>query len=246
MTRRTIPAALIVAAALMAVSAVPASAKDLVGTFTFTAGKSKVTKKCGKRFVKVTGTYFQMLQPGKPKYRRDACRKRVLSPKSFFANPNSRSKDKTYTLMRPGKDGGLVTGAYQPMPDPPFDIAADGSSLANRIMQTERFAGIKFGLSTDPVDQQTQEPVNPPRVTQNGRKLGGDLRAFTASWQNQFFNQGSPKPRGNRPGGTRRVTGTYNARTKRYTLIWRSQIVGGAFHGFVGYWHLQGKFKPAS
>lgn len=239
--KRELVAALVLTTALVASFAPAASAEDLVGTFGLTAGKSKVVKKKGKRTVKVTGTYFRMLLSGR----------KGTKARDFFRNSNSRSKDKTYTLMRPGIDGGLVTGGYQPMPDPPFDFTpprgtGNGSSYANRIMLPEKFAGIRFGLSTDPVDQQAQVPVSAPLIRRRGRKLTADLRAFTASWNEQFFNQGSPKPSGKRPGGTRSAKGTYNAKTRRYELTWKSQIIGGPFHGFIGIWHLQGKFRPAS
>jgi hypothetical protein len=231
---RALVAAFAITVALLATSVPTAAAADMVGTFTFTPGKSKVVKVRGKKKVRVTGTYFRMLLSGKS----------GKSRKDYFVNPNSRSRDKTYTLMRPGIDGGLKTGQYQNMPVPDFDL--DGSSLANRIMKTERFTDIRFGLSTDPVDKQSDVAVPAPVVRRTGRRLSGDLRAFTASWNRQYFNQGSPKPNGSRPGGTRRVTGTYNPKTRRYTLTWKSLIIGGPFGGFVGSWHLTGKFKPAS
>ena len=231
---RALAAALALSVAVLAASVPAASAKDLVGTFAFTPGKSKTVTKRGKRVVKVSGTYFRMLLPGK----------RGRTKKDFFANPNSRSKDKSFTLLRPGIDGGLRTGSFQPMPNPPFDVPPDQSSLANRIMLPEKFAGINFSLSTDATDQQSQTGVGAPIIRQKGRRLSGDLRGFTASWNGIYFNQGSPKPDGTRPGGTRRVAGTYNARTRRYTITWKSKIVGGPFGGFTGYWHLQGKFRP--
>ena len=60
-----------------------------------------------------------------------------------------------------------------------------------------------------------------------------DLRGFTASWNSIYFNQGSPKPAGNRPGLTRAVRGTYNAKTGHYVLTWVSQIVGGPFNDTI-------------
>jgi hypothetical protein len=42
---------------------------------------------------------------------------------------------------------------------------------------------------------------------------------------------------------TRPVTGTYDAKTKTFTITWYSAIVGGPFNGFTGYWHLQGHVK---
>ena len=58
------------------------------------------------------------------------------------------------------------------------------------------------GVSGD-VSLRADEPI---RLEAN--TVSGDLSAFAAAWTNQQFNQGSPKPKGNRPGGTRRVTVT--------------------------------------
>ena len=38
----------------------------------------------------------------------------------------------------------------------------------------------------------------------------------------------------------------YDAATGAFVISWTSQIVGGPFNGFSGYWHLQGHFTPAS
>jgi hypothetical protein len=79
-------------------------------------------------------------------------------------------------------------------------------------------------------------------IFRSGTQLSGNLSAFSVSWNNQQFNQGSPKPGGSYPGSTKRVSGTYNPTTHRYTLTWRSLIVGGPFNGFTGYWHFEGTF----
>jgi hypothetical protein len=83
-------------------------------------------------------------------------------------------------------------------------------------------------------------------VRADGGKLSGDLAAFDATWNKQAFNQGSPKPDGSRPGNTGAVSGTYDAATGAYSLTWTSQIVGGPFNSFTGYWHLEGTFVPKS
>lgn len=80
----------------------------------------------------------------------------------------------------------------------------------------------------------------------DGGKLSGDVAAFDATWNKQAFNQGSPKPDGSRPGNTSPATGTYDAATGAYSLTWTSQIVGGPFNNFTGYWHLEGTFAPAA
>jgi hypothetical protein len=158
----------------------------------------------------------------------------------FFANPNSRAS--TYTLLSPGVDGGLKTGAYQEAPTPAF--SPTGDALANRIMTPQRFAFILYSVATAAREPQTGLDVPPPAISVLDGKLSGQLQAFTAQWNNASFNQGSPKPDGSSPGLTSPVTGTYNADTKAYTLEWTSQIKGGPFNGFSGFWHLQGTFEP--
>lgn len=160
----------------------------------------------------------------------------------FFINSDSTAKNKGYTLFKPGIDGGLRTGAFQEQPSPAFQ--SNGFSLSNRIVQPLLFAGIKFGLSTAPTDAQSGKNVGAPRIFVDAKKISGDLRGFTASWNKIYFNQGAPKPSGSTPGLTRAVRGLYNPKTKRFAFDWVSQIVGGPFNDFSGYWHLEGRFVP--
>lgn len=162
----------------------------------------------------------------------------------FFKNSNSSARNKQFTLFRPGIDGGLRTGVFQEQPNPAF--APNGFALANRIVRPLPFAGIRFSLSTGPVDAQSGAKVGVPTITARGRRLTGDLRGFTASWNKIYFNQGAPKPSGRYSGKTRRVRGTYDPKTRRYSISWVSQIVGGPFNDFAGYWHFEGTFKPAA
>jgi hypothetical protein len=81
-------------------------------------------------------------------------------------------------------------------------------------------------------------------VDEDGQ-LTGDVSAIAASWNNEFFNQGSPKPDGSAPGLTTPVTGTYDPDTGAFVLEWSSQIVGGPFNDFTGIWHLEGAFTPS-
>jgi hypothetical protein len=207
--------------------AAPASApksKALVGTFRLTPGESGASG--------VTGSYFRMVLPGG-----------TVEQGPFFPNPDSAATDKTYTLAQPGTDGGLATGKYQPSPNPAFD--AQGSSLAGRIIQPSPFTLINFGVSTNKTDPQTREDVPKPKITVKGGKLSGDLKAVEASWNNENFNQGSPKPDGSKPGLTKSVSGTYESKTRKFVLEWSSQIVGGPFNDFTGFWHFEGTFEPA-
>ena len=206
------------------VAAPPSSAGTaLNGTFTITAGS------CSGG---VHGSYFRMIMHSGS----------MSGP--FLSNSDSTCSKKTYTLLSPGTNGGLVTGHYQKQASPAFD--SSGNALSHRITKPVRFYGVDFGTATNKVDPQTGRHVSPPQITLSGTKLSADLRAFGVSWNKQQFNQGSPKPSGNRPGLTRAATGTYDATTGKYTLQWTSQIQGGPFDGFTGLWHLTGKFKPAT
>ena len=198
-------------------------AKKLTGTFALTPGSCDATGAA-------TGSYFRMVLSGG-----------TLADGPFFANPDSACVDKTYITAGPGSDGGLVTGAYQPQPDPPFD--ATGNSLAAEIIEPQSFTAIDFSVSTNPTEPQTGEDVPRPTIRAKGRKLSGDLRAITASWNKEDFSQGSPKPDGSKPGLTKPVTGTYDPKTGAFTLEWASQIEGGPFDGFTGVWHWEGTFE---
>lgn len=202
-----------------------AAAERLVGTFRFTAGS------CGG--AGITGSYFRMIQPGGS-----------ATAGPFVQNSDSPCQDKTYTPLAGGRDGGLVTGDYQPHPDPAFDQT--GAGRADRLTRPEKFYGVNFSTATNPVDPQTGARVGAPELSVNGGRLEGDLRSFAAAWNNQHFNQGSPKPDGSRPGNTSGPTGTYDAGSRAFTLDWTSHIVGGPFNNFTGLWHFDGTFSPAS
>jgi hypothetical protein len=160
----------------------------------------------------------------------------------YMSNSDSRCADQTYTPLAAGTDGGLISGAYQPTPQPPFD--AHGNALAGRITAPSPFYGTAFATSSNPKDPQTGVSVPAPQVYANGSSLTADLRAFSVTWNGQYFNQGAPKPDGSLPGNTRPASGTYDASTGAFTLSWTSQVVGGPFDKFTGQWHLAGRFTP--
>lgn len=221
-------AAVTVGAAGSAQAAGPAAStaakrQTLTGTFKITPGKVSGAT--------ATGSYFRMIYPGGS-----------ITGGKFFDNPDSTATDKSYTPVRPGRDGGLTTGRFQPAPSTPFD--ASGNALANRIIAPGGFAGIKFSVATAARDPQSGRTVPAPTIQVSGGKLSGQVQALTADWSKLYFNQGSPKPDGSSPGLTAKVTGTYNTRTRAYVLEWASSVVGGPFNGFTGYWHLQGTFQP--
>jgi hypothetical protein len=199
-----------------------ATATPLVGLFRFTPGAYSAGV--------ASGSYIRLVLAGGTKEK---------GP--FFPNPSSKAT--TYTLLRPGTDGGLRTGVYQPAPSPPF--SPTGDALANRIIAPQRFALIQYSAQTSPQDPQTGAAVPAPAISLSpDGKLSGQLQAFAAQWNKQNFNVGSPKPDGSFPGLTSPVTGTYNADTKAYTLEWTSQIVGGPFNNFSAFWHFEGTFEP--
>ena len=219
---RTRTLTLTMTALALALPAAAGAATPLSGTLAIAPGRYVPARK--GQPAHYTGSYFRMLLPG--------------ATDKYFRNPDSKAKDKTYTLFVPGSARGLKLGAFQPPPTPAF--ASDGFALAATIVQPLAFAGINFSISTAPTDAQSGQPDMPPSLSVVGGKVIGNLSSWTAEWNSIYFNQGAPKPGGTLPGLTRPVNGTYNPRTKAYQIIWYSAIVGGPFNGFTGYWHLQG------
>lgn len=209
--------AAVAAVALVGAPSQAASTRTLNGTFTLAPGKFSGGK--------ASGTYFRMIT-GKSG-----------GKTSYLDNPDSRSRDKSYTLGRPGKDGGLATGRFQPHPDPAFD--SKGNARANKIIKPEAYTAIRFSVATLKKDPQSKQTVAVTSATVNGKKLRVRVPGFTAEWNGQYFNQGAPKPDGS--GSV--ATGTYNSKNKRFVLTWTSKISGGPFNGFSGFWHLEGTFK---
>ena len=181
-----------------------------------------------------TGTFFRMIQPGGN-----------VDAGPYLPNNDSTCADKTYTDLSPGKDGGLSTVAYQPQPNPPFD--ANGGGANDRITMPKKFFGAFFATATNETDPQASGKTALPSIVFDGAgKLSGDLRAFAAAYQNQHFNQGSPKPDGSKPGLTAGPTGTFDPSTNKFSLEWTSTIVGGPFDKFTGKWHFEGTYEPAA
>jgi hypothetical protein len=214
-------------ATLAALPAVPAAAAGtpLVGTFSIAAGSCSGGT--------ASGTYLRMVLSGG-----------TNSGGPYFSNSDSSCSDNSYTPLAPGSAGGLITGSYQAAPSPAFDSA--GNALADQITAPVPFEGVKFATATNPVDPQTGLHVPAPSIVATGDTLSGSIEAFAVTWNNQQFNQGSPKPGGGSPGNTTPVTGTYNPATGAYVLQWSSQVVGGPFNGFSAFWNLTGIFRPAA
>lgn len=134
-----------------------------------------------------TGSYFVMRDPG--------------------GNPivNS-STGTTYTLLDAGTNG-VKLFTYDDGPTPAFD--GGGNALADRITQPTPFFGVLFGVATP-----SGNPV--PKIVVNLRyptppTVSVDLRAWTAYWNGQSFNQGA----------LFNAT-SYNPITKRIVLDWSS------------------------
>ena len=225
------PVALLLALSLVgagAVAGASGSAKKgggkLVGVFKIDAAE------CASGAA-TSGSYFRMVQPGG-----------TVDAGPFLPNGDSICGDKTYTGLEPGTQGGLITGKYQPQPDPPMDAAGNG--LADKIMTPTKFFALNFAMSTNKTDPQTGNAVPVPEVkASKSGKLTAALKAISVAYGGQQFNQGTPKPDGSKPGGTTDASGTYKRKGGAFTLEWASQIVGGPFDGFTGVWHLEGKLE---
>ncbi|MEV4419687.1 hypothetical protein AB0L40_06865 [Patulibacter sp. NPDC049589] len=224
-----------------ATNPVPADAQKLVGLFRLDPGVRDQTT--GKH----SGSYFRMgyRAGGDPS-----------EPFQWILNATSRSSDPSYTLLRPGSDGGLATGRYQQPATPLYD---DSGVLTQNIAQRELFFGQYFTVFT--TDRRLEAggesfvfpggaavpggaPV--PEIFYKDGKLYGQATAFVANWaQTGIFAQGSPKFDGSLPGDTKPVEGTYDPATRRYTIHWSSEIVSGPFGGKTGFWYLSGTFEPA-
>lgn len=255
-SRRTTPVIAVVLMAVLATACSSAAAggsgqgRKLVGLFALTPGRVEGAQ--------ITGSWFRMLQPGG-----------TVAKGPYMINGDSSADGGRATLLEPGTAGGLRSGAYQSQPSPAFD--PNGNSTASAIMTPAKFFGVEFSISTNPVDPQTRTNVPPPTVVLHGSSLSADLSSWAASWNNQDFNQGAPKPvqstAAKAPGQAQAqrvwdwvsqrwldstaqpdvtgadATGTFDSATGAFVLHWTSRIVGGPFNGFTGLWHLEGVFK---
>lgn len=172
----------------------------------------------------------------------------VLSAASGGTVGNARGgcANPAYSLLRPGTDGGLVTGEFQENAGPTFN--AHGDSREGRIVIPARFGALRFGFATSTRDEQdapTGAAAFPqPSAVIEGSKLRIDLRSLVVSY-------------GGRPGatcaetfgggcwelGSENASGTYDAATGHFTLQWFS---GRSFtpKGDSIEVHLEGTFVP--
>lgn len=178
-----------------------------------------------------SGSFFRMVQPGG-----------TLEDGPFVANADSACEDKTFTPLAPGPAGGMSSGAWQPHSGDPF---SQDPAVTAGILAPTTFFGVPFAVATNAVDPQTDEQTAEPLLVADEQgALSGDLSAFGVVWNDQHFNQGAPKPGGERPGLTQGPAGTYDEAPGAYSLTWSSQIAGGPFDGFTGVWHLEGTYEP--
>jgi hypothetical protein len=203
----------------------PGQSVALDGVFELTPGT------CNPTGTQVGGSYFRLIFPGGG------------NPNSgrYFLSADSACADKSYTLLRPGVQGGLRTDAYQPDPSPAFGPA--GNPLANSIVAPVSFAGAGLSLATNPTDPQTHRAAPAPRIFLANGSLAGQVEAVSAAWDKTYFNQGSPKPGQTQPRLPSGVIGSYSESTHAFAMTWTSQIAGGLFDGFTGDWYLKGTFQ---
>ena len=195
----------------------------LIGTFRLAAGAAPNGQA-------PTGSYFEMLTAGG----------------APFGNISSPAPNKNYTPLTPGTEGGLRTDAYQQAPTPAFSAGVSGNALASKIIRPVSFYLINFSVQTSGADAQLGTPDPLPSIAAQNGKLSGQVTAWDAQWNGQSFNQGTPKPGGSVLPPTTPLGGTYDATTHKFTLDWKSLIVGGPFNGYIGVWHLAGTFVPAA
>lgn len=160
----------------------------------------------------LTGSYFEMREPGG----------------NLITNP---STGQTYTLLRQGTRG-LTLLTFDDGPTPAFDPRT-GDALNNSIIQPTAFAGVDFSVATPRVDPGTSDPNRVPKIIVNllcdPPKIIVDLRAWTAYWNDQTFNQGA-----------KFLATSYDLRTRRIVLDWSARINSGPFRSFIGNWHIEG------
>ena len=176
------------------------------------------------------------------------------------------SYDTATAVISPGSDGGILLGSYQNFvlnPDEPHpagwqgdingdgvpDGAAGGGYGAVPVSEgglASPFSFFKTNtyIGTNPVSYQSGDNHLAPTAeldmascVANICNFSIDLSSWEVMWNGSAFEQG---PRPSNTGNFELAMGTYDLDTKQYTLIWQSQIKGGAFDGVVGTWYLEG------
>jgi hypothetical protein len=195
------------------------------GLFTLTAGA------CTTADARPTGSYLIVISA--------AANKAVKNPKSGCANHD-------YTLLKPGTDGGLAVGRFQPQPSPAFDAKRD--STAVRIFAPVDFGPFAVGFATTPRDEQDAPggaPAYPvPAATVSGTTLNVDLRSLVVTYAGppsstckSSFGLGCWEL------GSKSASGNYDATTRHFVIDW---FAGQSFtpKGDSVEVHLEGSFVP--
>lgn len=188
---------------------------------------------CAGRSAKPTGSYLVVISAATDK---------------LVDNHDSRCAAKQYTLLRPGRDGGLALGRFQPAPRPAFDGRRGGTATA--ITRPVEFDGVRLALATDPRDEQdapTGQPAFPaPEAIVTGDTLHVDLRSLVFLYGGragatcaQTYGVGCWNL------GSRSATGSYDPNTGRFEVSW---FQGESFspRGDSLQVHLSGRLVPAA
>jgi hypothetical protein len=174
----------------------------------------------------------------------------VIAASANKAVKNSRSTctNKGYTLLRPGTDGGLVTGEFQDITGVTFD--RQGNSRADRIITPTRFDRLRLGFATNTRDEQdaaSGAPAFPrPAAIVSGTALRVDLRSLVVSYGgNANTTCATSFGLGCWELGSENATGTYNRTNGHYSISW---FAGESFtqKGDSIEVHLAGTFVPRS
>jgi hypothetical protein len=172
----------------------------------------------------------------------------VLSAASgkTVGNPDGGCANPAYTLLKPGTDGGLITGEFQQVGGATFD--RHGNSRDDRVLLPVRFGKFRVGFGTDSHDEQDAPngaPAYPdPSAIVEGTALRIDLRSLVVSYAGA---PGSSCDTTYGVGcwelGSENAAGTYDAATGHYSIQWFS---GASFtpRGDSIEVHLEGTFVP--
>jgi ABC-type amino acid transport substrate-binding protein len=208
-------------------SAKAAAPTRLIGLFKLTPGH------CTTAQAKPTGSYLIAIS---------------AAENHAVTNKQGGCADPAYTPLTPGTDGGLITGGFQTEPKPAFD--AERNATATRIVKPVAFGRFRFGMSTNPRDEQDApggEPAFPaPVALDTDGALAIDLRSLVLTYAGrshstckQSYGLGCWEL------GSKSASGTYDAATHQFVIDWFS---GESFvpNGDSIEVHLEGTFVPGS
>jgi len=205
----------------------PASSERLIGLFKLAPGR------CTTASAHPTGSYLIAISAAQGRA--------VRNPKAGCANPD-------YTPLRPGVDGGLITGRFQTQPDPAFD--AHRNARADRIVTPTVFGHFRFGFATNSRDEQDAPsgaaayPAPVAIATGSTRKV--DLSSLVVT---NSGGAGSTCAKSFGLGcwevGSKSASGTYDAATHHFVIDW---FAGQSFTPKADSMevHLEGTFVPGS